>query len=268
MIFLNGEQISTGHFPNGESYVSKQLPVMVDNNVLEFTYRSDSDLVQLGIFKGMLSDLGHPKVELIIRYLPYSRMDRDNEVYAFSLKYVAQFINILNFTKVTVIEPHSNVSLALLVNSVAHYATIDMLGQVDEFDAVDYVLLPDAGSVARYGKLTNFLPENILVADKVRNFTTGNIESLKITTPGAIKRRECPHIAIIDDLCSKGGTFLWAADELRKLWGGCRVSLIVGNCEDTIHRGKLLKSNIITNVYTQAHGILTLPHARITSLEV
>ena len=46
-------------------------------------------------------------------YIPYSRMDRKEENRLFTLKSVAKFINELNFKKVIVWEPHSNVSTAL-----------------------------------------------------------------------------------------------------------------------------------------------------------
>ena len=50
-------------------------------------------------------------------YIPNARMDRvKNSDEVFTLKYFAEFINDLKFDTVEVLDPHSNVSTALIDN--------------------------------------------------------------------------------------------------------------------------------------------------------
>ena len=81
---------------------------------------------------------------------------------------------------------------------------------------------------------------------KHRDWKTGKIISLEVV-------RECPlvgkDILIIDDICSKGGTFIMAAKELKRL-GARNIYLYVTHCENNIFNGEILNSDLIKYVYT------------------
>ena len=73
------------------------------------------------------------------------------------------------------------------------------------------------------------------------------------------------NILIIDDICSKGGTFYYAAKELKEA-GAANIYLYVTHCENTIHEGELLNSDLIKHIYT-TDSILTKEHEKITVVE-
>ena len=57
------------------------------------------------------------------------------------------------------------------------------------------------------------------------------------------------NVLIVDDLCSKGGTFIASAELIKKA-GAKRVCLYVSHCEDAIFNGKILKTDFVDMVYT------------------
>lgn len=259
MLLLNGKQVKTGMFPNGESWVDKKLLDIKKNNSIGFRFRNDSSLVKLMFLKMYLDGLGVSS-RLVVSYMPYSRMDRVNDDYLFSLKYVSSFINGLGFKSVTVVEPHSEVTPSLLNNCKAYYKTFDMLEDVIKevgFDKdKDYLMFPDAGAQNRYSSLTGY---NTLVANKERDFETGRI--IKFDIIGEVEDKNSK-VIVLDDLCCRGGTFMLSASKLKEK-GLNEIYLLVGNCEDAIFDGDILKTDLIKKVFT-TNGILTKKHEKIT----
>ncbi|MHA6482127.1 ribose-phosphate pyrophosphokinase [Paenibacillus sp. strain BS8-2] len=250
MIALNGVALTFKTFPNGETLVDgeaiKRLAAV--SNRLDFKYENDGDLIKLMFVKRHLDELRHT-ASLIVRYMPYSRMDRVEGDSVFTLKHTAAFLNGLGFEEVTIIEPHSDVTPALVDRSRAEYPTMGLLAKVLEetkFDASrDYLFFPDAGAQKRYSKVNGYKQ---LVGFKSRDFATGEIRSLEIV--GSIDAGTKGFKAIIvDDLCSYGGTFLRSAERLRAA-GATEVYLVVGHCENAIFKGELLSSGLVDQVFT------------------
>ena len=253
MVKLNHVPIEFGKFPNGETNLDKKQFIRFYGNELDIWlhYEDDSDLIKLMMLKKYLDDefiFRNEEISLHLPYVPYSRMDRDNIDYAFSLKYVCEFINNLNFHKVFVSEPHSDVCLALINRCVASYPTIslfDIAKDDMDFDKEkDFVYFPDAGAQKRYAE--HFPSYKQLVGFKQRDFLTGMIKSLDIV--GNIEEKDFK-VIIIDDLCSRGGTFMLSGNKLKEM-GAKKISLVVGHCENTIHQGDILTTNVINKVYT------------------
>jgi ribose-phosphate pyrophosphokinase len=248
LISLNGEPLEFRTFPNGETLVNGEqiLSFADDSNIVSFKYENDGDLIKLMFVKSFLDDHRY-KADLIIYYMPYSRMDRVEGSSVFTLKYIANFINAMNFGQVTLIEPHSDVSLALINRSRAKYPSIDLLDQVileTGFNPEeDYLFFPDAGAQKRYSKVRGFKQ---LVGFKVRDFQTGQIQKLDVV--GSIEKPGFKAI-IVDDLCSYGGTFLLSAEGLREA-GASEVYLLVGHCENSVFQGKIPQSNLLNRVFT------------------
>ena len=62
--------------------------------------------------------------------------------------------------------------------------------------------------------------------------------------------------SIVDDICSKGGTFYHSALKLKE-FGATNIYLYVTHCENSIYDGELLKNNgLIEKIYT-TDSILT-----------
>ena len=70
------------------------------------------------------------------------------------------------------------------------------------------------------------------------------------------------NILIVDDICSRGGTFTRAA-ELLKNAGAKEIFLYVSHCEATIFRGNILTDGLISHVFT-TDGIFRGKHDKVT----
>jgi ribose-phosphate pyrophosphokinase len=239
MIILNEKEVKFGQFPNGESNLNYNQLILKKSNDVTLKFESDADLFNLYILKSFL-DTHTSKVRLTILYMPYSRMDRLNNYYTFNLKFVAKFINDMKFKSVTVVDAHSDVTTALIdrVDPISYTATLfgKFQKEVKEF----VVMFPDAGAEKRYSK-TFCYPT--VVGSKERDFSNGEI--IKFNISGADVTGK--DVVIIDDLCSKGGTFVGAAKALKEA-GANKVYLIVTHCENTIFQGELFDH--IEKVYT------------------
>lgn len=238
MILLNGEEIKFETFPNGETRINQDS--FFDNidfgNVVSLKYQDDSDLIKLMFVKKYLDDIqgGHPNA-LVIYYMPYSRMDRSENDSPFTLKYVTEFINGLGFDSVDVIEPHSDVTPALLDNVRSMYINFKLVEEVKELvgfnENTDYLVFPDTGASKRYSKMK---AKNVLIGHKNRNFETGEITSLSLVGEGYNGDKAI----IVDDLSSYGGTFVHTANALRER-GFEEIYLLVAHAENSIFQGKL-----------------------------
>lgn len=264
MLILNGLKVLTERFPNNETKVKDFENVIIDEqNILEFKYVNDEDLVALMFAKKRIDEFKVP-CTLFIWYMPYSRMDRKIDEDLFTLQYVCNFINWLNFEKVVVMEPHSDKTMKMLERAIAVYPVNDWITAVKEeigFSENDHVVFPDKGAAARYAHSGY---TNTCILEKKRNPITGNIEDMRLKEGKVNLGAKC---IIIDDLCSKGGTFAWAGSILKSL-GASEVYLVVSHCEETIFNGKLLtEDSTISKVYTST-SIMCKEHPNIKFMDV
>lgn len=250
MILFNDSLIEIKKFPNGEAIIEKSdIADHVDDggkNVITLKYESDADLFDLLLVK---KATWFP-VDLKLPYMPYSRMDRKSDNYVFTLKSVCKFINWLDFRKVRLYEPHSDVTPALLQKCVVFDLIPELLKKTDFNRLEDCVLYPDANAYKKYSDLLKI--EKELVGFKKRDFTTGKITSSKVFhfddylfNDGLIGHK----VYIIDDLCSKGGTFVQAAEQLKEMGAG-EINLVVAHCETNIFNGVIFDTELIKKVYT------------------
>lgn len=254
MLYLNGKPVDFGQFPNKESYLPiKELDVRPTNKV-KFDYTEDGDIILLGMLKQWLDDM-KATAELYISYMPYSRMDRPNGEYSVALKMMAQLINDMEFTSVTVREPHSEATLGALKNAGADWWVADRIRTVVKMSYADTLFYPDDGALKRYD--TSETGMSFAVGSKKRTFGTGNIDEYSIKGDVGI------NVLIMDDLCSRGGTFIRAA-MLLKEQGARHVELLVAHCENNVFTGEVF--NYIDRIYTSKE-MLDKDHPRITKID-
>lgn len=259
MIVLNKHQIITEQFPNGETKVKDFDQWVMKDNLVEFTYQEDADLVRLLFVKKRLDEIQAESCKLLIHYMPYSRMDRKIEGDLFTLKYVSHLINSLHFDTVFVVEPHSNVTIALLANSIAIYPALDWLPkfmQQLDFTANDRIVFPDKGAAARYSHVGY---EHSCVFEKKRNPQTGRIEDMVLKSGTVPEGAKC---ILVDDLCSGGGTFLWAGKILKQM-GASAVYLLVTHCEPRIFKGTLLDEDSPIECVFTTKSMMNTEHPKI-----
>ena len=262
MIKLNNCIITQDNFPDGTLLVKYTEGYFANNNVIEWKYENDSELFTLICLVNHIKDHKQDTFfTLILPYLPHARMDRvkdDKDV--FTLKYFCQIINSLNFERVIVNDVHSNVGLALLDRVSEVKPTYEILNAMnlipDENPLI--VFYPDEGAMKRYSGMVS-VP--FTFGMKRRDWETGKIEGLDLA--GDIEKIKGSDVLIIDDICSRGGTFYHSAKALKEA-GAANIYLYVTHCENTIHEGELLKDNgLIERIYT-TDSLLTKYHDKIT----
>lgn len=244
MIFVDGKKIDVKHFPDHtQSWKFDDISSSAVN--IDWLYDNDEELVTLIYLKKHLDYLGHDIVNLFMPYIPNARMDRvKNPEDVFTLKYFAEVINSLNFNIVFVSDPHSYVSEALIDRICAN----PVEEQIDDAIALchpDYLFFPDEGSMKRYSSFGFDMPYGFGV--KRRDWKTGNILSLEVM--GFDNDIKGKSILIVDDICSRGGTFYHSAKALKELGAG-DIYLYVTHCENTIEDGELLKTDLIKKIFT------------------
>lgn len=263
MILLNGVKVNLTKFPNGETHIdSKELEKLLDSyNTIGLKYEDDSDLIKLMFIKRHLDLCNLPNPSLKIYYMPYSRMDRTENKKVFTLKYISEFINSLNFKKVTIYQPHSDVSTALIDRSHSIDMSVELLNEV--LDKVkfnkekDYIYYPDASAEKHFGKSNTY---KSLVGLKQRDFESGKIKRLDVV--GELPKQNRFKVVMIDDLCSRGGTFLLGAEKLREL-GASEIYLVVTHCEESIYEGDMFKTDLIDKVFTTNSIVTEVMNERI-----
>ena len=235
-------------FPDHSLLIKLDPEKMFDNRgaiKVEWLYEGDSELFTLICVKRHIDrHFSTSEVVLEMPYIPHARMDRvksDEDV--FTLKYFAEVINSLNFKIVWVRDAHSNVSLALIDN-VVDTGVKSYIHKAAELSGADAMFYPDEGAMKRYSDNSE-LP--YAFGMKKRDWQTGKILGLDIINPENIVGKD---VLIVDDICSRGGTFYHSAKAL-KAAGAKSVSLYVTHCEETITLGEMAASDgLVDHVYT------------------
>lgn len=203
-------------FSGGEINV-KLIDLPVKNIKITAILENSEDVMTLLLLVNAIKSFPQSTIaELVIPYFPYARQDRICNVgEAFSLKVMADLINSLNIPKVTIYDPHSDVTPALInnVNVVPqHQICADLIGK-------RIVVCPDAGAEKKIMKLE----KPYIMATKVRDVKTGNI----IKTEVHSKTKPNGHYIIVDDICDGGRTFIELAKTLKHEHGAREVDLYV-----------------------------------------
>jgi ribose-phosphate pyrophosphokinase len=170
-----------------------------------------------------LTQMNVGDISLLMPYFPGARQDRimiGGE--PFSLKVYAQLINALEFKRIHIIDPHSDVCPALLKN----VNVIDNIAFVKEVlnGKTDYTLIaPDAGAMKKTYKIAQALNvSKVVECTKVRDISTGRLSSFKVNADD-LENKTC---VIVDDICDGGGTFIGLAKELKKKTAGPLILIV------------------------------------------
>lgn len=252
MIYVSCANLSLTKFPVGETkIVLDDFLTDKDEYTIRWYYESDSDIFTVIALKDYIDSMKpNARVFLDIPYLPYARMDRTDKE-AFTLKTFAKLINQCGFAKVKVQDIHSNVSLALIDRVENKNWTLDSaLAYKITSDVV--VVYPDATAEKRYSKEIN-KPLGSILCIKDRDFDTGKIKSIiPVTDLDPNKDWSNTKFIMVDDLCSYGGTFDLAINEIRKTFKTAQhFELIVGHLEKSYLNGKLKDNPYFKELWTK-----------------
>ena len=251
MITINNNLVDVMHFPDGTQCIKFPYDCLFyDSNIICWLYDSDEELFSLMSCVDFVKRNTNKNTHLYLN-LPYvcnSRMDRIKSPYEnFSLKVFANFINSFGFDSVNTYNVHSSVSEALIDRINNMLPNEDVKKCIEKYKP-DVIYFPDEGACKRYADLAcikeHGLP--VIFGIKKRDFATGKILGLDVVSDIDLKEKK---VLIVDDICSAGGTFKFSAMKLKEL-GVSDVTLYVSHCEDNIQNGDLLKTDLISKIYT------------------
>ena len=263
MIRINKNDVSVNKFPDGTLLLKEKIPGECGEKkpkaVITWLFENNEELVTLIYLAGHLRAHGITELSLDMPYIPNARQDRvKTEEDVFTLKYFAQVINWLSFDSVTVLDPHSPVSEALIDRIRVKTPETFVRKAIDRIGGEENLTMfyPDEGACKRYSGMFR-LPYAFGI--KNRDWETGDIKGLAVSgMTDCIRDRK---ILIMDDISSRGGTFYFSAKRLKEL-GAKEIYLYISHCENTILEGEVLTSGLIQKVFT-TNSIFTKKDERI-----
>ena len=209
-------------FPGGEIHV--KLYTKNDRYIIEASICNSDDLMTLLLLNNAIKIRGCKEINLKLLYIPYAQQDRVCESgEALSIKVFADLINSCGFNSVTVYDPHSYVSTALINNckivEVADilkkdfelYRLFKETSNLDHF--VDVLVAPDTGAHKKVLNVSRF--GNIPVVHATKDRVGGEVQSVKLH--GDVAGKNC---LVIDDICVGGRTFTELGKALKDAGAG------------------------------------------------
>lgn len=207
--------------PSGEWLSLKDLQVKIKARLNNF---KDLELIICTV--ASLKELGIKNIELYVPYFLGSRSDRKFEEGSnnYLKTVICPIINSLGFTKVTVLDPHSDVLEACLdnfnkidnTNLVKHvlYNKICAGPGFVDTEKLDNIIIisPDAGANKKIYKLA----EEIGYGGEIITCSKSRDVDGKLTKTDVPKISEKKDLIIIDDICDGGSTFINIAKEIKK----------------------------------------------------
>lgn len=277
MIKVDGKIVEINKFPDGTPRINlnvNELGAYFSNGIeIDWKYENDDEMFYLMLIKRHLEEHlpSDTDVELFLLYVPNARMDRTkNTDEVFTLKYFCDFINSLGFSNVYVLDPHSDVSVALLNRCVVLTPEKYIRDVFHSMKVTNNVVLyfPDSSAAKRYSEL--FPDISYCYGEKKREWKTGKILGLDVRTNGIDLSGKT--ILMIDDIISYGGSLFYSAEELKKC-NPYKIYAYATHTENSVldkEKGTLIKAlenNTVERLFT-TNSLFTGEHEKITVMEV
>ncbi len=222
-------------------------PVMISHRLNSF-----NDLGLLCLAVDALKRMQVKEISAFIPYFPAARQDRvmvGGE--PLTVKVYADIINALQLNKVTVFDPHSEVTAALLNNCevIPNHAFIKKA--IEHIAENPLLISPDGGALKKIYKVSEYLGGvEVVECSKSRDVKTGKLSGFNVYADD-LQGRDC---LIADDICDGGATFIGLAEELKKKNAG-KLYLAIshgifskGFANLTPHFEKIFTTDSIKNV--------------------
>lgn len=212
-------------FPDGQQTVTlidfhpatlAYVPVEIKSRLNSF-----KDLELIICANQALRNNGVKVVSLFVPYFSGARSDRQFSTGGVNYlkQVICPIINSQKFTKVTVVDPHSDVLEACLDNyakvsneKLVRFALTKIDNKNDAQKRTAFIS-PDAGALKKIYDLAKiFNVKNVTTASKVRDIQTGNIVKTELPT---MDLDGIEQFVIIDDICDGGRTFIELAKTIK-----------------------------------------------------
>lgn len=263
-------------FHGGEKYV-KIDPEKIKGNEAEilFRFQGDASIIELLEITDALRRLKVTTIDLLCPYFPGARADRiepEQLGEALSVKVYASIINGQKYRRVILFDPHSNVTPALLDNVEVRENLPFIRNVVNRLrrshEGIDLLLIsPDQGASKKCKKVASALQLPMLQADKSRDLKTGELLRGKCSLHTEGLSIEGKSALIVDDICSKGGTFVALAKALKEAQVK-EVFLAVSHYENVADISFLREQGIEAIYTTNSLGTQSTQHLFVDPIEL
>lgn len=170
------------------------------------------------------------KVLLFLPYFPGARGDRvlTGDGTALAAQMYQRMLDLYDLHRVVILDPHSDVTPALLGHNVSTLPITDVVGSLrglgpagpvwftDDnpmYPTWDAIVCPDQGAEKRAAAAAQRLGiDRIVAARKHRDMSTGMLDGFRVDWPDDMPSN--PHVLIVDDICDGGGTFVGLAERI------------------------------------------------------
>ena len=242
-MLINGKDFVVKRYSSGElKLIKSELDSYVINDRVQIIYFNEYSIFELLlILKYYLSK--NIKVDLILTYLPYQRMDHVGRDELDTVNIVADVFNGLNLNSLLICEPHCDVSGFNNCSSVSLVKKMKSLvfQEIDFNEEKDVVVLADKGGVKRYGDFS----KNIVYFEKVRDENTGLIIEHKLV--GNVNC--CSKALIVDDIISTGDTIVNIIEKLESV-GIKNIYVLSGHLEVNKYNERIKEYSSIKKIFS------------------
>ena len=200
-------------FNGGEPHIKIKEQQIGDTVTITHRISSFNDMGLLLIATDALRRMGVRHINAFIPYFPAARQDRVMVAgESLSVKVYADMINAQQYNQVTVFDPHSEVTPALLNNVKVIYNYEFVKRCIEKINEEVVLISPDGGALKKIYKVSEYLGGvEVIECSKKRDVKTGQLSGFRVYEDD-LKGKHC---MIVDDICDGGGTFLGLAEELK-----------------------------------------------------
>ena len=239
-MWINNKDFEIKRFSSGEMKLKEaELLSLSEDNLVEIVFNNEISLFELQILINFFNSKGI-KVNLILGYLPYQRMDKKNGIEVTTIDLVAEIFNNLHLQNLYVCEPHCDLTIfknARKINLVEKI--FDRIKDIIHYNPEDYLVFTDKGSLEKYGKLS----KNSIYFEKIRSKDTGLISSHKLI--GNVKSLK--KAIIVDDIISSGDTIISCLELLPQ---DIDIYIIAGHLEENIYNQRIFEDKRVKTVFS------------------
>jgi ribose-phosphate pyrophosphokinase len=213
----------TSQYPDGQQSISIEYFDSKQSVRISSHMNSFKDVELIICANQVLKEYGAKNIELYVPYFIGGRSDRKfgTTDTNYLKNVICPIINSQGFSKVIILDPHSDVLEACLTNFVkinnfdlVKYSLTDIDNKNDARERICLVS-PDAGAYKKIFDVANrFGINKVVTANKVRDMKTGNIIRTELPT---MDLRGIEHLIVIDDICDGGRTFIELAKAIKEI---------------------------------------------------
>ena len=215
--FPDGQQAITLDLEN-TSFESVEQTVVIKSRLnsfldLELIICANQDLIELGAQNNAF------KLKEISLYVPFFLGARSDRKFLtgqsnYLKTVICPIINSQKFSRVTILDPHSDVLEACIENfqkiSNVNFAAT----AINDISDKQTLISPDAGALKKIYDVAKAVECNdVIVANKLRDMASGKI--IRTEVPGLNNEPGQKNFIIIDDICDGGRTFIEIAKAIR-----------------------------------------------------